>query len=217
MRELQPPAAYRHAEARDAGAPRRMTGPAQAVALRGSLALAPQGDGEHHDGDAAAQESVYSRRAGAVRGCLSRPAPLFAQLGPVFEPLLYLALETALRRIVELAAAERFGEIILAGKRLRRVVIVFVTGAIAFASHQPGRRIEDVLGRQQRAGLFRGAHGLAESGIGGVRFRRGGDIDQRLRYGEFALRTAEKIVSVFRGVGDDERLRIGKPDIFDRH
>ena len=41
----------------------------------------------------AAQRSACRRRAGAVRGCLSRSAPLFAQLCPVFETLSDLALE----------------------------------------------------------------------------------------------------------------------------
>ena len=57
-----------------------------------------------------------------------------AQLRPVVEPLPDLALEAALRRIVELLPAERFREIVLAGKRLRRVVVVFVARAVAFAS-----------------------------------------------------------------------------------
>ena len=34
---------------------------------------------------------------------------------------------------------------------------------------------------------------------------------------QFALGRAEKIVGVLRGVGDDQRLRIGKPDVLHRH
>src|SRR5689334_1139051 len=100
-----------------------------------------------HAADAAARRSVFRHRAGAVRYCLSRSASLFAQPRPVFEPLSDLALEAALRRIVELSAAERFREIILAGKPLGRIVIVCIAGAIAFVSHEASRRIEDVLGR----------------------------------------------------------------------
>src|SRR4029077_18992229 len=89
---------------------------------------------------AAGRRPACLPRVDAVRGDLSRSAPLFAQLGPVFETLSDLALEPALRRIVELAAAERFREIILPGERVGRIVIVVVTGAIAFLLHQPGRR-----------------------------------------------------------------------------
>src|SRR5689334_6397432 len=138
----------------------------RAVAPQSSLALAPRGDGEQICGpDGAARRSACRRRAGAVRGCLSRSAPLFAQLGPIFEAFFDLALEAALWGIVEVPATERFGEIILTGERIRRVMIVGVTGAVAFLLHQPRRRVEDVLGRQQRAGLFRRTHGFAERGI----------------------------------------------------
>ena len=60
-------------------------------------------------------------------------------------------------------------------------------------------------------------HRRAEGGVGGVRFRRGGEIDHRLRDRELAFGMAEKVVGVLGGVGDDQRLRIGKPDILDRH
>ena len=48
------------------------------------------------------------------------------QLRPVVQPLPDLALEAALGRIVELLAAERFREVVLARERVRRVVVVVV-------------------------------------------------------------------------------------------
>src|SRR5215475_6626502 len=83
-----------------------------------------------------------------------RSAALPAQLGPIVEALSDLALKAALRRIVKLLPSERFGEIVLARKRFRRVVVVLVAGAVAFLLHQLGRRIEDVLRRQERARLL---------------------------------------------------------------
>jgi hypothetical protein len=76
--------------------------------------------------DAAGRLSAVRRRAGVVLDCLSFPAPLPPQLGPIFKALPDLALEAAFGRIVELPAAELLRKIILAGKGIRRVVIVFV-------------------------------------------------------------------------------------------
>src|SRR5690242_11193761 len=63
--------------------------------------------------------------------------PLFAglippQLGPIIQPLSDFALKTALGRIVERLPPQRFREIVLAGKAVRRVVVVCVAGAVAF-------------------------------------------------------------------------------------
>src|SRR5580704_10299082 len=77
------------------------------------------------------------------------PAPLAAELRPILQALPDLAFEAALRRVVEALPSQRLGEIVLAGKRLRRVVIVFVALAVAFALHELGRRVEDVLGWQE--------------------------------------------------------------------
>src|SRR3954469_18751928 len=80
-----------------------------------------------------------------------------AKLGPVVQALPDLALEPALRRIIERLAAEFFREIVLAGERLLLVVVVGIAAAVSFRLHQIGRRIEDVLGRQQRTILLGGA------------------------------------------------------------
>src|SRR5258708_5311408 len=100
--------------------------------------LAPQGDGEQNVWRAAARRFAVRRPVGEVRDCLSIAAPLAPQLGPIFEALADFALKAALGRIVELAAAERFGEIVLAGKRLLGIVVVFVARAVAFGLHQLG-------------------------------------------------------------------------------
>ena len=73
------------------------------------------------------------------------------------------------------------------------------------------------LGGSSEPRLLRRAPGGAEGRVGRVRFRRGRDIDHRLRDREFALGRAEKVVGVLRGVADHQRLRIGEADILDRH
>src|SRR5207245_8687333 len=82
------------------------------------------------------------------------PAP--SQLRPIFQTLPDLAFEAAFGRVVEALAAERLGEIVLPGKCVGRFVIVFVARAVTLALHQLRRRVEDVLGRQQRARLLGG-------------------------------------------------------------
>src|SRR5262249_31824175 len=99
---------------------------------------------------------------GDVRIELFSPAPVVglslpSQLRPIFQPLPDLAFEAALGWVVELLPSQLFGEIVLPGKRLGRFVIVVVAFAIALRLHQLGRRVEDVLRRQQRACLPGGA------------------------------------------------------------
>src|SRR5437868_3234087 len=82
------------------------------------------------------------------RSALSRP-PLLPQLRPIIQPLPDLAFETAFDGIIEFWPAQAFRKIILARERFRRVVIVMIAFAVALLLHQPGRRVEDMLGRQQ--------------------------------------------------------------------
>src|SRR5262249_13317176 len=96
-------------------------------------------------------------------------ASLAAQLRPVLQAFPDLALEAALRRVIESLPSEGVGEIVLAGKRSRRVVVVCVALAVAFALHELRRRVEDVLGRQQRACRLGGAHRRAIGQVGRVR------------------------------------------------
>src|SRR5580692_6832969 len=110
--------------------------------------LAAQGGVEQNACYAATRLFAVRRPAGEVRDCLSFATPLAPQLCPIFEALADFAFKPALGRIVELPAAERFGEIVLAGKRFLAVVVVFVARTVAFGFHQLGRRVEDVLGRQ---------------------------------------------------------------------
>src|SRR3954464_1656540 len=84
--------------------------------------------------------------------------PVASQLGPILQALPDLALKTSVGWIVKRVAAERFRKVVLAGEGIRRVVVVFVAASIAFRLHQLGRRIEDMLWRQQRAGLLCRAH-----------------------------------------------------------
>jgi len=92
--------------------------------------------------------------AASRRGPILIPSPAPVAASPNIQPLLDLALEAALGRVVEFLPAERLREIVLARKRIGRVVVICVARAVAFLLHQPGRRIEDMLGRQQRARLL---------------------------------------------------------------
>src|SRR5258707_14217810 len=76
-------------------------------------------------------------------------APLLPQLRPVIQPLADLALEAAVGRIIKSLAAQRFREIVLAGERVLGVVVVLIARAIAFRLHQFGRRVQNMLRRQQ--------------------------------------------------------------------
>ena len=58
------------------------------------------------------------------------------------------------------------------------------------------------LGGSSEPRLLGDAHGRAVGRVGGVRFRRGRDIDHRLREREFAFGRAEEIVGVLGGIGD---------------
>src|SRR5262249_58381730 len=114
--------------------------------------------------------------------------PFLPQLRPIFQPFPDLAFETALGRVVELLAAERLREVVLAGEGVGRIVVVVVPGAVALRFHQPRRRVEDVLGRQQRATSLGRRHGGAVGLVRGVRFWRWRDIDDGMRERQLSLR-----------------------------
>src|SRR5580704_14558048 len=97
--------------------------------------LAAQDDVEQNACYAASRPSAVRRPAGVVHDCLSLAAPLAPQFCPVFEALADFAFKTALGGIVELLSSERLGEIVLAGKRLLGIVVVFVARTIAFGLH----------------------------------------------------------------------------------
>src|SRR5580693_870235 len=73
-----------------------------------------------------------------------------AQLCPVLQALADLALEAAIRRIVEGLTPHALRKVILPRKALRRIMVVLIAFPVTFRLHQRGRRIEDVFGRQQR-------------------------------------------------------------------
>src|ERR1700694_1289638 len=85
-----------------------------------------QGDAEQNAWHAASRRFAVRRPAGVVRGCLSTAAPLAPQFCPVFQALPDLALEAALRWIVELPAAELLREVVLPRECLFGIVVVFV-------------------------------------------------------------------------------------------
>ena len=71
-------------------------------------------------------------------------------------------------------------------------------------------------GSSEPCSLARLRRGL-EGGVDGVRFRRGRQVDAGLRKRQFALGRAEIVVGVLGGIGDHQRLRIGKADVLHRH
>ena len=159
---------------------------------------------------------LRAHRHGVDAAHASPSAAALAQLVPVFEPLLDLALEAALGRAVEFAARHAVREIVLPGKAFLGRVVVDIAAAVAEIAHQPGRRVQDVHRRHQRAGLARHRARLAERVIGGVRFRRGREIDHELRHRQLALGRAEPVVGVPGGERLHQRLRVGEADILDR-
>src|SRR6516165_3034793 len=137
--------------------------------------------GGHCSLEASAHARVPSGKESGRHGVSQKatlfPAAFFSQLRPIVEPFPDLALKAALGRIIEGLTAQRLREIVPAGKGVRRVMIVFIARAIALLLHQPGRRIQDVFWRQQRARLLGRALGSAERGIDGIRLGRGRDIE----------------------------------------
>src|SRR5262245_44133215 len=96
-------------------------------------------------------------------------------------------------------------------------MIVGIAATVTFLLHQPGRRVEDVLRREQRAALLRRMRGKAEGDVARVRFRRGGEIDRGLRQRELAFGRPQKVVSL---LGSDrlyQSVWIGKADVLDGH
>ena len=135
-------------------------------------------------------KTVSFRRAAMMPrpgDCLRRPAvedrarlsvrSVRGGLRPIVEP--FPVARAAFQAVVELLAAELFGNSPVPRTRLR------CRGRIRSLSRSPrsasfSRRIEDALGRQQRARLLGGA--LSRRGrVGRVGFRRGRDIEHRLR------------------------------------
>ncbi len=96
-------------------------------------------------------------------------------------------------------------------------MVVAITVAVALALHQLRRGVQDVLGRQQRAVLLGRAHRRLVGGVDAIRFRRGREIDAGLGKRQLPFRRAQIVVGVLGGIADDQSLRIGKPDVLDRH
>ena len=95
-------------------------------------------------------------------------------------------------------------------------MVVDIAGAVAEVAHQPGRRVEDVHRRHQRAGLAGHRAGLAKGGVGGVGFGRGREENDQLGDRQFALGRAEPVVGVPGGERLHQCLRVGEADILDR-
>ena len=62
-----------------------------------------------------------------------------------------------------------------------------------------------------------GALGGTVGEVGRVRFGRQGQIERGLDQRQLALGRAQLLVGFRRGAGQHQRLRVGQPDILDRH
>ena len=96
-------------------------------------------------------------------------------------------------------------------------MVIAIAGAIFLLLHQFRRRVEDDLGRHQRARLLGPLRCTFEGRIDGIRLRRGRHIHDSLRNGQFTLGTAEEIIGVLGGQRLDQRLRIGKAHVLNCH
>src|SRR5690606_41770760 len=84
----------------------------------------------------------------------SLPALARPELFEIAQPLPDFALEAAFDGLVEILPPDLFGEILLPGKALGRVVIVDVALATPRRSHQLGRRVAAGPARGRTAGLL---------------------------------------------------------------
>jgi hypothetical protein len=89
---------------------------------------------------------------GAARPLSTRPAARPQPL-EIVQPLAQVALEPAFDRGVE-PPRSCVGKVVLPRKPVLGVVVIGIARAVALILHQLGRRVQDVLGRRQRAGLF---------------------------------------------------------------
>ena len=94
-------------------------------------------------------------------------------------------------------------------------MVVGVAAAVAEVLHQLGRRVQDVHRRRQRAVLLGRPLGAAERLVAGVRFRRGAEVDHRLRDRQLALGRAQPVVGVPRRQRLLQRVGIGHADVLD--
>src|SRR6185369_17753019 len=92
---------------------------------------------------------------------------LLATLFPIVQPLANASLETAVAGLVEGLAFHSFRPVILSRKGLVGIVVVGIAFAVADGLHQPGRRIEDMHRRHQRAGFLGGSPGPLLGHVGG--------------------------------------------------
>src|SRR3954468_15790708 len=86
-------------------------------------------------------------------------ARLLSLLVPPGDALGDLLLEAAVDRLVIGLRLHLLGPVSVARKAALGIVVVAVALAVADVLHQPGRGVEDVLGRHQRARLLRRAPG----------------------------------------------------------
>src|SRR3546814_3654296 len=98
------------------------------------------------------------------------------------------------------------GPVIVAGKTLRSVVIILVPPAVADLFHEFGRRVQNVLGRHQRARVLRRAPRRFLRHVSRVRFGGGREIETGLDDGELALGRSEEVIVVLGGEALDQSL-----------
>ena len=108
------------------------------------------------------------------RATVMRPLPCAARPNAPSR-LPHLAFKAAVLRLVKIRSRHAIRKVVLAGERIRRLMVVVVAGAVAELLHELRRRIQNMRRRHQAAGLPRAAPRRAE------RRRRRRSISARCR------------------------------------
>ena len=96
---------------------------------------------------------------------------------------------------------------------VRAVVGVLVTLVVAEFLHQSGRRVADVQRHRQGAALAHLGQGCIDRDIGGVGFRRGGQVGDRLGQRDAPLGQADDVQRLLGGHRDLQGARVGVADV----
>ncbi len=99
------------------------------------------------------------------------------------------------------------------GNTVGRVVIIDIVGTVPERLHQLGGRVAQMIGNRLAGTLAYDLAGLLPGHIGGVALGRDGQVDHRLGQRQFALRTAQPLITLPGIEHDRKRTRIGIADV----
>src|SRR5262245_3009957 len=136
--------------------------------------------------------SPHDPRHSMSQSATSRFAALERRLPGLHAPR-DLGLEALVGRLVESAADQLVGQMLLIGDPALLVVRVLIAAAVAELLHQRRRRVADHQRRRQAAGALGLVERGAEAAIDGVALGRGGEIGATLRQRQLTLGRAELV------------------------